>query len=534
MGQLDGKIAIVTGTSRGVGVGISRRLLEEGASVVGCSRRALPALPAAAGLDDDGKRSAQWVCDQTDIAQIDAFVRASSTASVESTSSSTTRAAPCPRRSSRTCRALIAKIQGAPAHDDDFTRTALYHAYAIQNNLISPLWFARARGAPDARAGRHRLDRQHLERRRPSGRLADAGLLRRGEVRPRPPHEVARAGVGPEDPRELPRARADRDRELRAARARRRRRERGVFRERPDPPRGLSPRRSATPWSSCARARPTRSTAPRSTPTAECCRARCTTWVSSRSARCSRRRASRTKRGLIRLANYLRPRRVSALRSASAFSFILAGARSPTSGGMPCAHTPPLGSPGCSGSPCSDSRPGARAATTVLDYDGVPKGGDFRTAPYNENGIITTVDQGHYELYDDATGEDGDQAFNLDERDSSVLVEGDAHRLSGEHVRRRESRRDQSRRHAWASTRSPRSAAAAAAFRRRPSPDRSTSASTRRSFHGITALVVDAELAAARFTFDDVTVNVLPEPGAAASLFAAGLALLALRRRRAR
>jgi len=29
MGQLDGRIAIVTGTSRGVGVGISRRLLEE-------------------------------------------------------------------------------------------------------------------------------------------------------------------------------------------------------------------------------------------------------------------------------------------------------------------------------------------------------------------------------------------------------------------------------------------------------------------------------------------------------------------------
>ena len=33
MGQLDGKVAIVTGTSRGVGVGIARSLLLEGAAV---------------------------------------------------------------------------------------------------------------------------------------------------------------------------------------------------------------------------------------------------------------------------------------------------------------------------------------------------------------------------------------------------------------------------------------------------------------------------------------------------------------------
>ena len=74
MGQLEGKVAIVTGTSRGVGVGISRKLLEEGATVVGCSRRELPALPAAQGIDDEGRRSAQWVCNQQDIGQIDAFV----------------------------------------------------------------------------------------------------------------------------------------------------------------------------------------------------------------------------------------------------------------------------------------------------------------------------------------------------------------------------------------------------------------------------------------------------------------------------
>jgi len=142
MGQLDGKVAIVTGTSRGVGVGISRRLLEEGAIVVGCSRRALPALPAAAGLDDDGKRSAQWVCDQTDTAQIDAFVSrvADRYRRIDILVNNAGGTVPTPLVED--VPPLIARIQGAPAHDDDFTRTALFHAYAIQNNLTSPLWFA--------------------------------------------------------------------------------------------------------------------------------------------------------------------------------------------------------------------------------------------------------------------------------------------------------------------------------------------------------------------------------------------------------
>jgi NAD(P)-dependent dehydrogenase (short-subunit alcohol dehydrogenase family) len=142
MGQLDGKIAIVTGTSRGVGLGISRRLLEEGATVVGCSRRELPALPAAAAIDDDGKRSAQWVCDQTDVAQIDAFVRRAVDRFGRIDILVNNAGGTVPTPLVEEVPALIAKIQGAPAHADDFTRTALYHAYAIQNNLTSPLWFA--------------------------------------------------------------------------------------------------------------------------------------------------------------------------------------------------------------------------------------------------------------------------------------------------------------------------------------------------------------------------------------------------------
>jgi len=142
MGQLDGKVAIVTGTSRGVGVGISRRLLEEGAAVVGCSRRELPALPAAQGIDDDGKRSAQWVCNQQDIGQIDAFVsRVVDTygrVDILVNNAGGTLPVPVPEE----VPALLSKLGGAPAAEGDFERSALFHAYAIQNNLISPLWFA--------------------------------------------------------------------------------------------------------------------------------------------------------------------------------------------------------------------------------------------------------------------------------------------------------------------------------------------------------------------------------------------------------
>jgi NAD(P)-dependent dehydrogenase (short-subunit alcohol dehydrogenase family) len=142
MGQLEGKIAIVTGTSRGVGVGISRRLLEEGATVVGCSRRELPALPAAQGIDDDGKRSAQWVCNQEDIGQIDAFVQrvvdTYGRLDILVNNAGGTLPVPVPED----IPALLSKIGGAPASDDDFERSALFHAHAIQNNLTSPLWFA--------------------------------------------------------------------------------------------------------------------------------------------------------------------------------------------------------------------------------------------------------------------------------------------------------------------------------------------------------------------------------------------------------
>ncbi|TXA43431.1 oxidoreductase, partial [Mycobacterium tuberculosis variant bovis] len=72
MGVLEGKVAIVTGTSRGVGVGIAHELLRAGATVVGCARSPLDTIP---GIEPDwAERAFQRVCDQGDYRGIDAFV----------------------------------------------------------------------------------------------------------------------------------------------------------------------------------------------------------------------------------------------------------------------------------------------------------------------------------------------------------------------------------------------------------------------------------------------------------------------------
>jgi len=142
MGQLDGKVAIVTGTSRGVGVGIARRLLAEGAAVAGCSRRPLDALPAAQGVPGAADRSVQWVCDQSDWTQIDEFVGrvVERFGHLDILVNNAGGTMPIPH--AEDVPELIAKISGTPANDSPFGRTALFHAFAIQNNLISPLWFA--------------------------------------------------------------------------------------------------------------------------------------------------------------------------------------------------------------------------------------------------------------------------------------------------------------------------------------------------------------------------------------------------------
>lgn len=139
---LGGKVAVVTGTSRGVGVGIAHELLRAGATVIGCSRSKLDTLPGVEQDESWRKRSAQMVCDQGDFRAIDAMVAevADTYGRIDILVNNAGGTVPTP--DVEDVPELVAKIQGAPRADDDFERTALFHAFAIQMNLISPLWFA--------------------------------------------------------------------------------------------------------------------------------------------------------------------------------------------------------------------------------------------------------------------------------------------------------------------------------------------------------------------------------------------------------
>jgi NAD(P)-dependent dehydrogenase (short-subunit alcohol dehydrogenase family) len=142
MGALDGKIAIVTGTSRGVGVGIAHELLRAGATVIGCSRSRLDTIPGVGAQPDWAARASQKVCDQGDYHSIDSLVTevVATRGRIDILVNNAGGTVPAPH--AENIPELVQRIQGAPQSDDDYERTALFHAYAVQMNLISPLWFA--------------------------------------------------------------------------------------------------------------------------------------------------------------------------------------------------------------------------------------------------------------------------------------------------------------------------------------------------------------------------------------------------------
>src|SRR5579859_6804557 len=76
MGQLDGKVAIVTGAGQGVGEGVALALADQGAAVCVSGRSLWKVDRTAEQINRSGGRAIAVGCDVTDRSQIEAMVTA--------------------------------------------------------------------------------------------------------------------------------------------------------------------------------------------------------------------------------------------------------------------------------------------------------------------------------------------------------------------------------------------------------------------------------------------------------------------------
>ena len=185
-----------------------------GATVIGCSRSKLDALPGTEAEPDWARRSAQMTCDQGDYRAIDAFV---------SRGRREVRSHRHPGQQRRrhgahpACRGRPGARPKDPGRTAKRRRLRAHRAVPLVRDPDEPDQPALVRhpGVPaDARRRTAPGRSSTSPAAQATPRLTHAGLLRRRQIRPEPYDAVAGGGMGPPGARQLSSPRPDHDRQL--------------------------------------------------------------------------------------------------------------------------------------------------------------------------------------------------------------------------------------------------------------------------------------------------------------------------------